>query len=247
MQSPEQRHLLASVSVVDDSEELLAIPPGVSPSIERMLSRPRPRWRGRIHRVAVPCSVATALIVAFNVPAGQDRIGALVYGAGATLMLVASSIVHFKKWPIPVWEKLFRFDHAAIFILIGAGATPIAISALDGRSTTLMLLAVWIGAGIGVVMRLLPFHPPKGLMNTLYIALGWVPIVVAPEIFQSLSGTALALLIAEGVLYCGGALMLGARWPDPSPKVFGYHEVWHVSVTTAVWLHYVLILLIANP
>ena len=122
-----------------------------------------------------------------------------------------------------------------------------AISALDGSATTLMLLAVWIGAGIGVVMRLLPFHPPKGLMNTLYISLGWVPIVVAPEIFQSLNGTALALLISEGVLYCGGALMLGARWPEPFPKVFGYHEVWHVSVTTAVWLHYVLILIIANP
>ena len=68
-----------------------------------------------------------------------------------------------------------------------------------------------------------------------------------PEIFQALSGTALALLISEGVLYCAGALMLGARWPDPFPKIFGYHEVWHVSVTTAVWLHYVLILLIANP
>ena len=91
------------MSVVDHSEELPVIPPGVSPSIERMLSRPRPRWRGRIHRVAIPCSILTALLVAFNVPAGPDRIGALVYGAGATLMFVASSIVHFKKWPIPIW------------------------------------------------------------------------------------------------------------------------------------------------
>ena len=129
------------MSLVDASEELPVIPPGVSPSIERMLSRPRPRWRGRIHRVAVPCSILTALLVAFNVPSGADRAGALIYGAGATLMLVASSIVHFKKWPIPIWEKLFRFESTDVDFAEADDLTDAIESFLE---------AARFGAGAGV-------------------------------------------------------------------------------------------------
>ena len=104
--------------------------------------------------------------------------------------------------------------------------------------------AVWIGAGVGVGVRLLPFHPPRGLMNSLFIGLGWVPIVVAPDLFRSLEAMELALVVVEGLLYSGGALMLGARWPDPSPEVFGYHEVWHALVTAAVGVHFLLVALL---
>ncbi len=210
------------------------------------MSRPRPRWRGRIHRVAVPCSVVAGVVLVASAPAGADRVGAAVFVAGAFLMFLASGIVHLRQWHIPLWEVLFRLDHAAIFVLIAASATPVAISGLEGRSATLMLWAVWIGAGIGVALRVLPFHPPKGLMNSLFLALGWVPIVVAPDLLRSLAAPELALIVAEGLLYSGGALMLGARWPDPWPTVFGYHEVWHVLVTTAVGLHFLAVALIIH-
>ena len=127
---------------------------------------------------------------------------------------------------------------------IATSATPVGISALSGRSATLLLWAVWIGAGIGVGLRLLPFHPPKGLMNSLFLGLGWVPIVVAPDLFRALEPVGIFLLVVEGLLYSGGALMLGARWPDPSPRVFGYHEVWHTLVTAAVAVHFVLVAII---
>ncbi|MGE4566588.1 MAG: hemolysin III family protein [Acidimicrobiales bacterium] len=222
------------------------IPPGVSPSIERMLSRPRPRWRGVIHRVAVPCSLVAGAITVAYAPAGSDRFGAAVYAFGASLMFIASALVHLKHWPIPLWERLFRFDHAAIFVLIASGATPVAITALSGRSQALMLWAVWIGAAVGVGLRLLPFHPPKGLMNTLFLVLGWVPILVATDLYHALSLTVLVLIGVEAVLYSAGALMLGARWPNPSPHIFGYHEIWHVLVTCAVAVHYVVVVLITN-
>ncbi len=199
-----------------------------------------------MHRVAVPCALATGLLLVVTAPAGRDRTGAAIFVAGAVLMFSASSLVHLRRWSIPTWEVLFRIDHGAIFVLIAASATPIGVSALEGRSATLLLWAVWIGAAIGVGVRLLPFHPPKGLMNSLFIGLGWVPIVVAPDLFRSLDAVELSLVVVEGLLYSGGALMLGARWPDPSPEVFGYHEVWHTLVTAAVGIHFVLVALVVS-
>ena len=186
--------------------------------------------------MALPCSLAGGVVLVASASGGRDRVGAAVFVMGVVLMFSASSLVHLRRWSIPTWEVLFRIDHGAI-----------GLSALDGRSATLLLWAVWIGAAVGVGVRALPFHPPKGLMNTLFIVLGWVPIVVAPDLIRALSLTELLLVVAEGLLYSGGALMLGARWPDPSPEVFGYHEVWHTLVTIAVALHFVVVgLLVAG-
>ena len=81
-------------------------------------------------------------------------------------------------------------------------------------------------------------------MNSLFLSLGWVPIVVAPDLFRALEPVGIFLVVVEGLLYSGGALMLGARWPDPAPRVFGYHEVWHTLVTAAVAVHFVLVAII---
>ena len=197
-----------------------------------------------MHRVAVPSTVVAGIWLVARAPAGADRLGAAIFVCGALIMFVASSLVHLRSWSVPVFEALFRFDHAAIFLLIATSATPVGISALSGRSATLLLWAVWIGAAIGIGLRLLPFHPPKGLMNSLFLGLGWVPIVVAPDLFRALEPVAILLVVVEGLLYSGGALMLGARWPDPSPRLFGYHEVWHTFVTTAVAVHFVVVAIV---
>ena len=216
----------------------------VSASVRRSLTLPRPRLRGVMHRIAAPCSLVAGILLVDSSQPGTDRAGAAIFASGALVMFTASSLVHLRRWSIPVWEALFRLDHAGIFILIAASATPIGVSALDGGAATLLIWAVWIGAGIGVALRLLPFHPPKGLMNSLFLGLGWVPIVVAPDLFRSLDGTVLALIVVEGLLYSAGALMLGARWPDLAPRVFGYHEVWHTLVTAAVAVHFVVVALL---
>ena len=103
-----------------------------------------------MHRVAVPATVVAGGWLVSTAPVGRDRVGAAVFVVGALLMFVASSLVHLRRWSIPVWEALFRFDHAAIFVLIAASATPIGVSVLEGRAATLLLWAVWIGAAIGV-------------------------------------------------------------------------------------------------
>ncbi|MDP7549597.1 MAG: hemolysin III family protein [Acidimicrobiales bacterium] len=229
--------------MVDTHDE---VPGNVSESVRRSLVHGRPLWRGVMHRAAVPLAVAGGATLVWETPPGADRLGAGVFAAGALLMFVASALVHLRRWSISVWEMLFRFDHAAIFILIASSATPVAVSSLEGRSAQLLLWATWIGAAIGVTLRMLPFHPPRGLMNTLFLSLGWVPIMVAPDLFRALDTSVLALIVVEGLLYSGGAIMLGVRWPDLSPRVFGYHEVWHALVTAAVAIHFVVVAMIVG-
>jgi hemolysin III len=197
-----------------------------------------------MHRVAVPPTVVAGIWLVARAPAGADRLGAAIFAFGALFMFVASGIVHLRRWSVPVFEALFRLDHVAIFVLIATSATPVGISVLSGRSATFLLWAVWIGAAIGISLRLLPFHPPKGLMNSLFLGLGWVPVMVAPDLFRALEPVTILLVVVQGVLYSGGALMLGAQWPDLSPRFFGYHEVWHTLVTAAVAAHFVLVAIV---
>ena len=194
--------------------------------------------------MAVPPTVVAGIWLVARAPAGADRLGAAIFAFGALFMFVASGIVHLRRWSVPVFEALFRLDHVAIFVLIATSATPVGISVLSGRSATFLLWAVWIGAAIGVSLRLLPFHPPKGLMNSLFLGLGWVPVMVAPDLFRALEPVTILLVVVQGVLYSGGALMLGAQWPDLSPRFFGYHEVWHTLVTAAVAAHFVLVAIV---
>ncbi len=220
--------------MVDAHDE---VPGTVSESVRRSLVHGRPLWRGVMHRTAVPLTIAGGCVLVWTTPPGASRLGAGVFAAGALLMFVASALVHLRSWPIPVWEALFRFDHAAIFILIATSATPVAVSSLEGRSAQLLLWATWIGAAIGVTLRMLPFHPPRGLMNTLFLSLGWVPIVVAPDLFRALDTTVLVLIAVEGILYSGGAIMLGVRWPKLSPRVFGCHEVFFNVAVRPIFNH----------
>jgi len=219
-------------------------PDDVSPSVWRALTLPRPRWRGTMHRAAIPATVVAGVALVVRAPTGADRLGAAVFVAGALLMFGASGLVHLRRWSVPVYEVLFRLDHAAIFVFIAASGTPIAVSGLEGGAGTLLFWALWIGALLGVLVRTLPFHPPKGLMNSLFIGLGWVPIVVAPALVTQLDAAVLALVVVEGLLYTGGALMLGARWPDVAPGHFGYHEVWHTMVTAGVVAHFAAVWLV---
>ena len=225
-------------------EEL--IPEGVSPSVYRVLSNPRPKWRGRLHQISIPLTLIGGFFLAFYAPSGKERWGVAIFAAGAFVMFFASGLVHLRRWKVAVLEALFRIDHAAIFIMIASGATSLALIALDGNPANLVLWAAWIGALAGICLRLLPFHPPKGLMNTLFIFLGCIPLVVAPSLFRSIDLLPTLLIAIEGIFYIAGALMLGAQWPKLRPRIFGYHEVWHSLVVLSVLAHFGVLILIID-
>jgi hemolysin III len=137
-----------------------------------------------------------------------------------------------------------RLDHSMIFVLIAGTYTPIALLVVEGGWSTALLAVVWGGAALGIALKLLRIDDLHAVGGTLYIVLGWLAIAAIPAMVRGLHPVALAFIVAGGLLYTTGAIVLARHRPDPNPRVFGYHEVWHAFTIAAGACHYVAMLLI---
>jgi hemolysin III len=214
--------------------------PELSPSVGRMLSRPRPRWRGVSHRWAFVASLPVGVVGVVLADSTRGRVSLAWFAFGATFMFGVSALVHLRPWPAARYHRLIQLDHTAIYVCIAAQSVPVALLVLEGELRVTLLVVLGIGAVAGVGLEWMPFHPPKGLMNALFLTLGWFPVVLLPWIYQGTDAYNFALLLAGGAFYTAGAIVVGAMRPDPSPLVFGYHEIWHLCVIVAVVLHTVM-------
>jgi hemolysin III len=134
-----------------------------------------------------------------------------------------------------MWMR--RLDHSAIFLLIAGTFTPLCLLLGDGRARTL-LAVVWVGAGLGILRALLWPRAPRAVATVLYVLLGWAAVPLVPAMWRTLGPVSLLLLATGGLLYTVGAVIYAARRPDPFPRVFGYHEVFHLLVIAAAGLHF---------
>jgi hemolysin III len=134
-----------------------------------------------------------------------------------------------------------------IFVLIAGTYTPFALLVLHGTLSRVVLVAVWGGALLGIVLKLVWIDAPKWLIATVYLALGWVGIVTIPQLASRAGVGAVTLLMVGGLLYTAGAVIYAVRRPDPSPKVFGYHEIFHLLVIAAAAVHYAAVVAYALP
>jgi hemolysin III len=105
---------------------------------------------------------------------------------------------------------------------------------------------VWLIAAVGIALRSSLHELPKYVTNTLYIALGWMPVVLVGA-GRSLPWGALALMAAGGLIYSIGFVIFVVEKPNPWPGVFGFHEIWHLMVVVAALLHYLLMYIYVLP
>jgi hemolysin III len=137
-----------------------------------------------------------------------------------------------------------RLDHAMIFVLIAGTYTPVCALALRAPWSVVLLSIVWAGAAVGIGLKIARIDGLHAVTGTLYVVLGWLAVLALPALVRSLSSAATALMISGGVLYTAGALVLARKRPDPAPRTFGYHEVWHACMVTAAACHYAMVLLV---
>jgi hemolysin III len=180
-------------------------------------------------------------------PAGRATFAAAVYAAGMSGMLGASALLHRGNWSEATYRRLTRLDHSMIFIMIAGTYTPLAVLVLSGWLHTAVLIAVWAGAAFGIVFEWASDRLPRGWVTSVYITLGWVGVVSLPQMWTSMGVLGCFLILGGGVFYTGGAIVHAARAPDPSPLVFGYHEIFHVCVLVAAAMHYCCIAFIVLP
>jgi len=206
----------------------------------------RPAWRGVSHRVATPVAVIGAVILTIGAAPGAARWGAAVFGVAIAVMFGISALVHARRWGPHAMEVLFRLDHTGIYLAIAGTATPVALLAMDGWAQAVVLWGVWGVATVGTIVEWLPFRTPRGLAHGLYLGMGWVTVPFLPVVVSGAGWTIAGLLMAGGVVYTVGAVIVAIQRPDPSPRIFGYHEIWHVLVIVAVALHYVMVAMLVD-
>jgi hemolysin III len=224
----------ADPDVLADRRSLRAIP---------IHDRPKPRMRGRLHQGAFIASIPAGLLLVLLASDARSRIATSIYALTLTGLFGVSAAYHLGDWNREAHARMQRLDHSMIFVLIAGTYTPYCLLVLQGTLATVVLVAVWVGAAVGVGTKLyrVDLHVLSGFM---YIGLGWLVVVSLPALLRGLDTAETVFLVAGGLLYSLGALVLATHKPNPWPRTFGYHEVWHAATIAAAVCQYVSILLV---
>lgn len=205
----------------------------------------RPRLRGWLHTVAFPVSLTLGIIAITLAASTRARLAVTIYAVSIAALFGTSALYHRRLWSTSRARALMkRLDHSMIFVFIAGTYTPFALLTLPARTSQIVLTVVWLGAALGIGLRMAWLSSPRYLIVPLYIALGWVAVFVLPEILHRAGVASFVLLLTGGALYSLGALVYATRRPDPSPRVFGYHEVFHAFTLVAAVCHYLAVMFI---
>ena len=204
-------------------------------ALDRLPRDVKPRLRGWLHLGAVPVSTVLCLVLLVVADDTAHRAAVAVYTASSLLLFSVSALYHRGSWQPGMEAFLRRLDHANIFFIIAGTYTPYAVLLLEPDRARLLLILVWAGAVAGVFFRLFWLGAPRWTYVTSYVALGWVALFFLGDITRAGGWLILTVMCLGGLLYTTGAVVYGTRKPDPSPRWFGYHEVFH-ALTIAAWL-----------
>jgi hemolysin III len=208
----------------------------------------KPKLRGVSHEWAffVSLVLGAALIVAAKTP--KATLAVAIYAVSLSALLGTSALYHRVNWKRPeVRRWMRRLDHSMIFFLIAGTYTPFALLVLDGPLADAILAVVWIGAVIGAIVEMVWIEHPKWVAALVYMSLGWVAVVAFPGMWQEMGVGGTLLVAAGGLLYTVGAVVYATQRPNPNPRVFGYHEVFHALVIAAAAAHFSAIAFFVLP
>src|SRR5207245_5068600 len=164
----------------------------------------------------------------------RGRIGAIVFAVAVATMFGASGLYHRVTWSPRRRRWMGRGDQAGMYALIAGTFSPFGLLVLRGESRIVVPSIVWTGAGSAVVLKVVWVDAPKWLSAAIGLALGWVGVVVFPQLVARIGAGGSILVMAGGLAYTVGALVYALRRPKLFPATFGYHELFHAFVIAAV-------------
>lgn len=208
----------------------------------------KPRLRGVSHQWAFVASLFFGVALIIMAEGGKATTAAAIYAVSLSALFGTSALYHRVNWKrsrARMWMR--RLDHSMIFFLIAGTYTPFALLVLHGPLANAVLAVVWIGAGAGAIVEMIWINRPKWVGALIYLSLGWVAIATLPGLWGGLGPTGTLLVSAGGALYTVGAIVYAIQRPNPSPTVFGYHEIFHALVIAAAAIHFAVIAIFALP
>ncbi len=217
----------------------------IGETISERLAEVKPKLRGWLHLGTTPLALAAGIVLISLAPDGRAKVGATVFIASSLLLFGVSATYHRFTWSTRMHAFLKRWDHANIFVLIAGTYTPFSLLLLHGASRVTLLVVVWTAAVLGVFFRIFWNNAPRWLYVPMYLALGWAAVFFIPGFLHGATRLGVGIGVATFVLICvGGALytmgsvVYGFRKPNPWPKWFGFHEVFHTFTVFAFAAHY---------
>lgn len=217
--------------------------PGSADESSNPLAPLKPKMRGWLHAGWTPIAVAGGIVLLVLAHDTAGRVGAAVFLAGSLLLFGTSAVYHRGTWSPKANALLRRMDHSNIFVFIASSYTPMALTMLQGGSQVALLSVAWGTAILGVSFRILWLGAPRWLYTILYLAMGWAALGWLLQFWHTGGPTIFFLIIGGGVLYSGGAIVYALKRPNPSPKWFGFHEIFHACTIGAFACHYIAIAL----
>lgn len=197
----------------------------------------RPRLRGWLHAGAFPLSLASGIVLVVLASGRREVLAATVFAVTATALFGTSAVYHRGNWSPSAKALLKRWDHANIFLIIAGTYTPFTVLLLPRGQARTLLWIIWVGALAGAVFRVAWVNAPRWLYVPVYVAMGWVAVAYLPGFLDGGGVAVLVMIIVGGVLYTLGGTVYGAKWPDPSPTWFGFHEIFHAFTIAAFSVH----------
>ena len=207
----------------------------------------KPKLRGVSHEYAFFVSLACGVALILATSGGKARLAATIYAVAVSALFGTSALYHRVTWRPSARRWMRRLDHSMIFVMIAGTYTPVALIALHGTLSKTILIVVWAGALGGVIFKLVWIDAPKWLLASVYVLLGLVSGAIVGELPAAIGWLGMAGLALGGLLYVIGAVVYASGRPDPAPKVFGYHEVFHALVIVAAGLQYAVIAFAVLP
>jgi hemolysin III len=209
----------------------------------RHISQAKPLLRGWLHLAWFEASLVLGTLMVVHARGGVRIAAVAIFAVSVSGMFGVSALYHRGNWTAAWRQRLQRLDHAMILLLIAGTATPAFLLTTHGALRVTSLAVMWVLTLTALGIRMVWMQAPELLVGSTYVGLGWVAGLSLPAVWLHSGVTAGALMLVGGLLYTAGALSYHRRWPDPSPAVFGYHEVFHVFVCAAATCHFVAIAL----
>lgn len=208
-----------------------------APSLER------PLFRGWLHVAGVVILLGCSPLLFARCATWAQVVWVLCYVVGVGAMMGTSSLFHRIHWEAGPRRAWRRADHSAIFLAISGSYLAIAGLTMHGTIRLVMLLVIGGGAAVGIAIRQLALDAPKWVNTLPYLVVGWSAVGVLPQIARGGGAAVISLVIAGGLVYSLGAAAYGAKRPRLSPRIFGYHEVFHALTLVGAGCHFAAIYL----
>jgi hemolysin III len=205
----------------------------------------KPLLRGVSHQIGFFVAVVATAVLMSGVSGSRALVATAIFGASLSVQLGTSALYHRLSWQPAARQRMRRLDHATIFVLIAGGYTPLFTLVPSRSGGHWALFTMWACAGLGVLKSLLWVGAPKWVTALMCVGVGWIAVFEVLERTTAVGPLCIAVLVASGSMYSVGALVYALRRPDPFPKIFGYHEVFHAIVVLAsvcLFAHVALVL-----